>query len=118
MGLRLAPLSAPVWVLVLLVSPETPEALHEELWPQEQRQVTIPRPVEPVSAPGGREPGEARHQPAGVGHPAASATKSLKTQPVSPGVPAGGPHPNTGWVTLRASSRLRTRRAIPLQSLP
>lgn len=62
-GLRLAPLSAPVWVLVLLVPPEAAETLHEEPWPQEQRQVTIPRAVEPVSAPGGREPGEAQHQP-------------------------------------------------------
>lgn len=36
MGLRLAPLGAPVWVLVLLVPPETAEALHESLWPQER----------------------------------------------------------------------------------
>lgn len=34
MGLRLAPLGAAVRLLVLLLPPETAEALHEELWPR------------------------------------------------------------------------------------
>lgn len=79
MGLRLAPLGTAVRLLVLLLPPETAKALHQELWPQERQQVTMPGPLEPPSAPGGGGPGEVQHQPAGVWRRAASATKSSET---------------------------------------
>ena len=106
MGLRLPPRGASVWVLVFLVPPEAAEPLHEELWPQERGQVSMPGLAGAVSASGGQGPGEALHQPAGVGPESSEMPRALKPQP---GRPA-----NAGGATLGASSR-GTGQAVPPQ---
>lgn len=114
MGLRLAPLCAPVGLLVFLLPPEAAKALHQELWPQEWQQVTIPGSSEPPSAPGGRQPGEEQHRPAGVGR---RRPRPPGAQRHSPGVrrTPGDSDANAGGITLGASSLGTHGVVIPLQ---